>query len=64
MSDELVALIVDPHGRPARAGVVKNQDCPRCGAGPEKRVPSGGFGKLPHPICLCGYEWLDEVFRG
>jgi hypothetical protein len=37
--------------------------CPRCGAGPEKRTASSGFG-TPHPVCSCGFEWFDEVFRG
>lgn len=56
--------IVDPSGRPAREALKKSKNCPRCGAGPEKRIASGGFGKEPHPICPCGHEWLDEVFRG
>ncbi len=54
--------IVDASGRPARKAA--SDRCPRCGAGPDKRVASGGFGKLPHPICCCGHEWPDEVFRG
>lgn len=57
-------LILDAHGRPARRPTVESKDCPRCGAGPEKRVASGGFGAA-HPVCgSCGFEWLDEVWRG
>jgi len=53
--------ILDPQGRPARTA--RNTNCPRCGAKPEKRVASGGFG-VRHPVCgVCGYEWTDEVWR-
>lgn len=54
-------VIVNPQGKPARKAV--ETVCSRCGAGPEKRKPSSGFG-IPHPVCECGYEWHDEVFRG
>lgn len=58
-------VIVDPSGQPARAPASKA--CPKCGAGPDKRVKSGGFGPA-HPVCNGGcnpaYEWLDEVWRG
>ena len=54
--------ILDATGKPARAATTAS--CPQCGAGPDRRVASGGFG-LPHPVCAsCGYEWMDEVFRG
>ncbi len=57
--------IVDSQGKPARAASTKT--CPKCGAGPEKRIASGGFG-VPHPVCNGGcnpaYEWVDEVWRG
>ena len=57
-------VIVDAHGRPARTS---DDACPRCGAGKDKRVKSGGFG-TPHPVCTGGcspaYEWTDEVWRG
>jgi uncharacterized protein (DUF983 family) len=44
---------VDATGRPAKV----SSDCPRCGAGKDKRVPSAGFGE-PHDVCrACGYEW-------
>jgi uncharacterized protein (DUF983 family) len=56
MRDELV----DAHGRPARQAA--DLPCPQCGAGPDHRVPSCGFG-TPRPVCArCGYEWVDEVF--
>lgn len=54
-------VIVNPQGHPARKAT--ETVCSRCGAGPEKRVKSSGFG-IPHPVCVCGYEWLDEVWRG
>jgi uncharacterized protein (DUF983 family) len=48
--------ILGPDGQPvARKAVSKA--CPNCGAGPEKRVLSGGFGEV-HDVCSrCGYEW-------
>lgn len=56
------SVIVDASGRPARPAT--SEACPRCGASPEVRVASSGFG-VPHPVCtVCGYEWHDEVFRG
>lgn len=54
------STILDPHGQPARRDT---DACPRCGASPEVRIASSGFG-VPHPVCPCGYEWHDEVFRG
>jgi hypothetical protein len=59
---------VDATGRPARARQVKSDRCPQCGAGPDTRVPSGGFGRVPYPICNGGcdpaYEFVDEVWNG
>jgi uncharacterized protein (DUF983 family) len=55
-------VIVDAHGKPARAAV--SRACPQCGAGPDARVPSAGFGH-PHPVCgRCGYEWHAERWEG
>lgn len=55
------AALVDSRGTPARRA--KDERCPGCAEGPEKRVKSG-MGN-PHPVCsTCGYEWHDEVFRG
>ena len=48
-------VIVDAKGRPIQAA-----PCPRCGAGPESRGPSSGFG-TPHPVCLkCGFDFHGE----
>ncbi len=59
------AVIVDPSGQPARAAASKA--CPKCGAGPEKRIGSSGFG-VAHPVCNGGcnpaHEWTGEVWRG
>lgn len=55
------SVIVDAAGKPARQA---SDVCPRCGEGPDKRVASSGFGPPAHPVCCCGYEWFDEVFRG
>lgn len=50
-------VIVDPHGQPARAAV--RADCPRCGATPERRVVSAGFG-VPHDVCgVCGHDFPE-----
>jgi len=62
MTDRTVTLpasrILDPQGHPARAPA--DRQCPRCGADPEARVASGGFG-APHPVCSrCGYEFHGE----
>jgi len=62
MSDDKATAIVDAGGKPARKS--KDERCPTCGRGPDKRVASGGFG-VAHPICgFCGYEWKDEVWGG
>jgi hypothetical protein len=61
MTQTETLTILDATGKPARPAA--DARCPRCGAGPEQRVPSGGFG-VPHPVCTGGcspaYEWLDE----
>jgi uncharacterized protein (DUF983 family) len=62
VSDDVPARppLVDAHGRPARQAA--DRLCPQCGAGPDARVASGGFG-TPWPVCArCGYEWVGEVF--
>ena len=51
-------VILDANGKPARQAASKV--CPQCGAGPDLRVPSAGFG-VPHPVCgRCGHEWPAE----
>lgn len=50
--------VLGPDGKPAR--VPLSDRCPRCGAGPEARVSSAGFGQ-PHEICrACAYEWESQ----
>lgn len=50
--------LVGADGKPARRR--ESKVCPRCGAGPEKRTASAGFGE-PHPVCTkCGHEFLGE----
>lgn len=53
------SVILGSNGQPARKPVAVT--CPRCGAGPEKRSASSGFG-TPHPVCSCGHEWPEEVW--
>ncbi len=54
--------LVTPQGKPAHTAMSK--DCPRCGAGPERRVASGGFG-APHPVCgQCGHDFHGERWDG
>lgn len=53
------ARLVNGRGEPARRHR-RAEACPRCGAGPEQRTPSAGFG-TPHDVCrLCGYEFLEK----
>lgn len=56
------ARLVTAQGAPARpAG---DRRCPRCQAGPERRVASAGFGD-PHPVCSkCGFEFDGERWHG
>jgi len=50
-------VIVAPDGRPARDP--RDERCPDCGSGPDKRVLSGGFG-APWEVCrVCGHEWRE-----
>lgn len=47
-------VLTDPKPLP------KDEKCPGCRAGKERRVPSCGFG-VPHPICgQCGHEFVGE----
>lgn len=52
--------ILDAQGKPARK--LEDSVCARCGAGPEKRVKSSGFG-IPHPVCVCGMEFFGETCK-
>jgi len=52
-------VIVDAHGQPARAPA--DRACPRCGAWPERRVLSSGFGS-PHDVCsACGHDFEERT---
>lgn len=60
MNDQLQPpTLLDPTGRPARAAI--DRACPRCGAPPEKRVLSAGFGS-PHDVCsACGHDFDERT---
>ena len=63
MSDDEPAApkILDASGKPARQAI--DASCPQCGAGPEKRVASCGFG-VRRPCCgKCGFVWQDQEFK-
>lgn len=63
MSRDTQAL-VDSQGRPLSARRTEPARCPACGAGPEKRVASAGFG-VAHPVCgRCGCEFPAERWDG
>jgi len=54
--------ILDAHGKPVQTAT--DAACPQCGAGPDKRQASGGFG-VRRPVCTtCGFKWEDEVWSG
>lgn len=58
------AALVDPHGKPTARRKDEAKRCPRCAAGSEKRVASGGFGE-PHPVCSrCGHDFVGERWNG
>lgn len=52
------SLLLGPDGKPVSSQDVFLAPCPKCGEGPNKRVPSGGFGE-PHYVCICGHEFKD-----
>lgn len=59
--------ILDANGRVMKPEPPRVVKCPRCGAGPEHRRASAGFGSSVHPICVykgCGYEFHDEEWQG
>lgn len=54
--------VVDAHGQPYTRSA-EDGKCPRCHAGAERRVASGGFGRR-HPVCgQCGCEFRDEEWH-
>ena len=53
--------ILDASGKPVQHAI--DSACPQCGAGPEKRQASGGFG-IRRPVCTnCGHKFEDEVWH-
>lgn len=53
------SLLVDPNGKPIKS--LKDSPCPKCGAPPNKRVASGGFGDT-YLICTnCAYDFNGEL---
>lgn len=52
--------LVAPDGRPL--ALPKEAPCPRCGAGPQKRVLSGGFGAVISVLCgQCGQTLQEQA---
>jgi uncharacterized protein (DUF983 family) len=59
MTESKTPVIVDPQGKPARQAI--DTACPQCGAGPAKRVLSGGFGAV-HDVCgVCGHDFAERT---
>jgi uncharacterized protein (DUF983 family) len=57
--DEQQPVIVDASGKPARRP--ETTQCPQCGAGPDRRRLSSGFG-FPHDICgACGHDFPERT---
>lgn len=51
--------ILDASGAPMRP---KSKLCPQCGATPDKRVASGGFGRQITDICrVCGHDFQERT---
>jgi len=58
-SQQQTAGLVDASGKPARRP--ESKICPRCAAGPERRVLSGGFGAV-HDVCgACGHDFEERT---
>lgn len=39
--------------------------CPGCGADPQQRIETSGFGNQRHSVCKeCGYEFVEERQHG
>lgn len=59
-----MAALVDASGKPVGLSASVPKACPGCGAGPDKRDLSAGFGD-PHDVCIvCGHEFaLAETQR-
>lgn len=50
-------VLVRPDGRPARTP--SDAKCPRCGAGPDQRVKTAGFGKPAECCQRCAFEFKE-----
>jgi hypothetical protein len=56
-----VALpLYGPDGKEVRSQ--RFSPCPKCGAGPDSRVPSGGFGQT-YLVCHCGHEFKELLWQ-
>ncbi len=60
MTEPQTSVIVDPSGKPARTSA--DARCPRCGAGPERRVLTSGFGPANVACGQCGHD-VEEPDR-
>jgi len=60
-TQDAASAIVTPQGKPAR--LPRTANCPRCGAGPDRRVRSG-MGALVDVTCeRCAFEYEKERGR-
>lgn len=59
MNETQTPRIVDPSGKPVRA--TAEARCPKCGAGPDRRVLANGFGP---PRTACGNCGRDVEEQG
>lgn len=58
MTERPDPVILDADGQPARPA---SRRCPVCGAGPDRRRRSGGFGAV-HDVCGdCGYAFDERT---
>jgi len=54
MNETHTKVLVDPYGKPVR--VTADARCPQCGAGPERRVLTSGFGPPKTACGQCGRD--------
>jgi len=53
-------VILDAHGQPLRRPT--DATCPKCAAGPDRRVVHHPFGQEPVAVCgTCGHEFEGGV---
>ena len=54
-----IRALVDPSGAPLVAA--RSKACQGCGAGADRRRPSGGFGAV-HDVCgVCGHAFEERT---